>query len=399
MPFERPLNPVTWLVGALLLAGAAVTAAVAGEGLTAALVLAAGFAFALAQRQPPVLPSFIGPMKRRASDFQKTGGNVTVLHGNELPLRLQADIRATQTFLETLRGQVDGVQQDVADGVTAVVAQVEAVNRLSTGQRERIAHSLAGVDTMRNALEVPRTIIGRLGEMLAERDRSITENYAGLQSLAREFQGLRGALDVISQVADKAFFLAINASVEAHRHGEAGAAFGLIATEMRALATQTAVGAREVSDSINSFAERMQTQIVAALPARNAERGDDVLNLVGELERAQEDAATVSTRLSGLMQVMESGHSDLVTTLSDILGRLQFEDVTRQRLEHVGRALSQLAELAGLSLEGAPLPRSVADLLEEQQQGYVMESQKLVHARFSPVGGQIANAAPKIELF
>lgn len=399
MAFERPPHPVPWLAGALLLAGAAVAAAVAGDWAATGLILAAGGALVLAQRKRPPATGFIGPMKRRATDFLRIDRGMTVLHRDELPVRWRADLEAMQTFLETLRGQIEGVQHDVTDGVSAVIAQVEAVNRLSTGQRERIAHSLAGVDTMRDALAVPRAIIGRLGAMLAERDRSITENYTGLQALATEFQGLRGALDVISQVADKAFFLAINASVEAHRHGVAGAAFGLIATEMRALATQTAEGAREVSDNINSFAQRMQAQIVAALPARGAERADDVLNLVSELERAQDDVAAVSTRLSGLMQVMENGHGEIVGTLSDILGRLQFEDVTRQRLEQVARALLDLGELTSLSTSGTPPPRRVADLLEEQQQSYVMESQKQVHARFSSIGGPVANAAPKIELF
>ena len=399
MAFERPPRLVPWFVGMLLLASAGLGAAVAGDGAIGGMIIAAGGAFVLGQRQRPAPSPIFGPFKRRASDFLKIGSDVTVLHRDELPERARRDLAAAQTLLETLRGQIDGVQQDVAEGVTAVVTQVEAINRLSTGQRERIGHSLAGVETMRDVLEVPRAIISQLGEMLAERDRAITENYAGLQSLAREFQELRSALDVISQVADKAFFLAINASLEAHRHGEMGAAFGLIATEMRALATQTADGAREVSASINFFADRMQTQIVAALPTRDGGQRDDVLNLVRDLERAQDDAATVSARLSGLMQVMEAGHSEIVCTLSDMLGRLQFEDVTRQRLEQVGCALGELGKLAVCSYQGAGPSRSVADLLEEQQQNYVMESQRLVHARVASASGTAASAAPKIELF
>ena len=398
LAFARPLHPRRWLAGAGLLAAALAGAMWEGAWIAAGLILASAAGFVLAQHPRPAPPSFIGPMKRRASDFLGFGG-VTILGPDELPERLRADLATAQTFLETLRGQIDGAQQDVAEGVMAVVEQVEAVNRMSTGQRERIAHSLASVETMRTALEVPRTIIGQLGAMLAERDRAITENYAGLQALAREFKELRGALEVISQVADKAFFLAVNASVEAHRHGQAGAAFGLIATEMRALATQTADGAREVSDNINAFAQRMQSQIAAALPEPTTEGGNDVQNLICELERAQDESAAISGQLSGLMQVMESGHSELVGKLSDILGRLQFEDVTRQRLEQVGHALSDLGDLAGRSLNGDEPRRSVAELLEKQQQGYVMESQKIVHARFSSGGSHALSAAPKIELF
>jgi methyl-accepting chemotaxis protein len=106
---------------------------------------------------------------------------------------------------------------------------------------------------MREAVAMPGEIVARLGQMLAERDRRIAENFAGLQALAGEFHALRDTVDVISQVADKAFFLAINASVEAHHQGRAGLAFGLIATEMRSLASQTADGARQVGQAFTPF--------------------------------------------------------------------------------------------------------------------------------------------------
>lgn len=404
MVFAPPPRPAWWLAGALLLAAALVAAVLAGAAVPAALILAAVAALALAQRPRPAAPPFVGPMKRRASDFLRgAGGPVSILAPGDLPPPLREDLAAAQPFLDILCGQIDGVQQDVAQGVTAVVAQVEVVNRLSTGQRERIADSLSGVDRMRDALAVPRRIVARLGAMLAARDRSITENYAGLQTLGREFHELRGALDVISQIADKAFFLAINASVEAHRQGAAGQAFGLIATEMRALATQTAESARAVSDHINSFADRMQAQIVAALPDRAAEEGDDVLRLIAELEQAQGDADAISARLAGLIEVMERGHGEIVLTLSDILGRLQFEDVTRQRLAHVTEALAAFRDFAARSAAGLPPQRRVSDLLADQQRSYVMESQKQVHALFAgappPGAAQAGAAAPRIELF
>lgn len=404
MVFVRPLHPRRWLAGALLLAASLGGAVWEGAWVAAALICAAGSAFVLAQRQHPVPPPFIGPMKRRASDFLGFGGGVTILGPAGLPEPLREDIAATLPFLDTLRGQIDGVQQDVADGVTAVVEQVQAVSRLSSGQRERIADSLSGVGTMRAAVAVPGAIIVRLNAMLGERDRMIAGNYHGLELLAQEFHELRAAVDVISQVADKAFFLAVNASVEAHRHGEAGKAFGLIATEMRALATQTAEGARNVGQRINSFADRMQTQISAAMPGRNDAGTQEVARLMGELDAAQAEIAAISTRLGELITVMEAGHGDLVHSLSDILGRLQFQDVMKQRLGQVGDALGDLRALAAEAAGGVEGRRSVRDLLEDQQRSYVMESQKVVHAVFGGGGeapADLSTEAPlrRIELF
>lgn len=402
MAFVRPHRTIPWLAGALLLGAALAGAVLAGAWVQAALIVAAAGGFVLAQCPRPV-PPFVGPMKRRASDFLPLAGRGSILHDTSLPHQLRDDLEATQPFLAALRGQIDGVQQDVEQGVLSVVTRVQEINQLSVGQRERIASSLSGVDAMREAVTVPGAILDKLGTMLAERDAVIAGNYEGLETLAHEFQALRDTVDVISQVADKAFFLAVNASVEAHRHGEAGKAFGLIATEMRALATQTAEGARQVGASINSFADRMQSQIRAAMPGPAQEDGGAVNQLVRELEAAQGEVAAISARLGSLMQVMEAGHSEMVGHLSDILGRLQFQDVMRQRLSQVGEALGGLQDLAAQSAAGVPPERGVRDLLDEQRQSYVMESQKLVHARSigEPDEADPVAAAPalKIELF
>ncbi|MFM7348635.1 MAG: methyl-accepting chemotaxis protein [Erythrobacter sp.] len=400
--FARPPRPALWLAGAALLGAALVGAGLVGDWPAAGLILAAAGAFVCAQQRPPAPPSFIGPMKRRASDFLKITGDVTVLHPSGLPDHVRDDLAATGPFLDILRGQIDGVQHDVLEGVTSVVEQVQHINRLSTGQRERIANSLSGAGAMQGAVAVPGAIIGQLSAMLAERDAAIADNYAGLEALSAEFQELRGALDVISQVADKAFFLAINASVEAHRQGAAGLAFGLIATEMRALATQTSEGARSVSQGINSFADRMHKQILAALPDRKGGEQDEVQRLVRELESAQGEVAAISTRLSSLMQIMESGHGEILLALSDILGRLQFQDVMSQRLGQVADALGEFQALAAASAAGEPDAGSVRDLIDSQAATYVMASQSAVHAEIADNGGVLptqGNAALKIELF
>lgn len=404
LAFIRPLRPRIWLGAALLLCAGLIGAGLAGQWALAAILMASGCGFAVAQRPAPAPPPFIGPMKRRATDFLRIGAEVTILHPSGLPDALRADLEAAQPLLDTLCGQIEGAQDDVAAGVMSVARQVEDINRLSIAQRDSIAQSLSGIDAMQGAAEAPRMIVARLSAMLAERDRTIAGNYEGLHTLSGEFQELRGALDVISQVADKAFFLAINASVEAHRQGVAGQAFGLIATEMRALATQTADGARHVSQAITSFADRMERQILAALPGSAGQNAADVYALVEELESAQTEVTAASAQLAGLIQIMEAGHRDIVLSLSDILGQLQFQDVMKQRLEQVSDALASLKGLAASSAAGTPSPRSVRDLLADQQRAYVMESQKAVLARFGgpdvPAAVSAAGAgAPKIELF
>ncbi|MEO0031705.1 MAG: hypothetical protein RIS94_1463 [Pseudomonadota bacterium] len=315
-----------------------------------------------------------------------------------IPPPVMADMHAVQPFVETLCGQIDGIQHEVADGVVTVVEQVRAINVMSTGQRQRIHASLAGADAIRAASAVPGEIVGRLEAMLAERDRVIEQNFAGLQALVDEFQDLRNTVDVISRIADKAYFLSVNASIEAHHQSAAGAAFGLIATEMRSLAGQTASGAREVGQSINAFSERMHQQLAAAMP----ESGDGATELGAlfrELDASQATISAAGDDLDGVIQTLDAGHQEIVRSLSEILGSLQFQDVMRQRLEQIFRALRDLEDLATRSITGAPPERSLLDVLEDQRRDYVMESQRHVHSAVVANENDAHEPVARIELF
>lgn len=316
-----------------------------------------------------------------------------------IPPPVLADMQVVQPFVDTLCGQIEGIQHEVAAGVVAVVESVGNINTLSTDQRRRIQASLAGADAIRDAAAVPGEIVDRLGGMLTERDRMISANFAGLQNLADEFQGLRGAVDVISQVADKAFFLSVNAAVEAHHQGRAGEAFGLIATEMRSLASQTAEGARQVGQSINAFADRMHAQLAAAMPGGNENGTLQMGALVQDLGEAQQTIVAAGRELDGVIQTLDAGHQEIVLSLSTILGNLQFQDVMRQRLEQIFGALRELDDLVARSSAGALPRRSLLDVLEAQRDLYVMESQRQVHD--DVVCEDAAGTAPveRIELF
>ena len=383
-----------------------------GAGLATLLLGAAALALvALWRGRQPRAPEreqsgVTGPEPEPVAD---TGGLAFLSDPFAIPPPVLADMQAVQPFVDTLCGQIEGIQADVADGVVNVVRRVESISTLSAGQRDRIFASLAGAQAMREAVAMPGEIVARLGQMLAERDRRIAENFAGLQALAGEFQALRDTVDVISQVADKAFFLAINASVEAHHQGRAGLAFGLIATEMRSLASQTADGARQVGQSIHTFSDRMHAQIAAAMPgaagqAPGAGGGAGEMGaLIAELGTAQQRAADAAAQLDTAMQTLDTGHAEIVRSLSDILGNLQFQDVMRQRLEQIFGALRELEDLIAQSSSGAPPTRSLLDVLEQQRARYVMESQRQVHGAIvnDNAPAEEADAAPaaRIELF
>lgn len=74
-------------------------------------------------------------------------------------------------------------------------------------------------------------------------------------------QAVNGAANVVSNIgknASNSNILALNASIEAARSGEAGKGFSVVATEMRKLATDSAESAQEIKGTLDNIDKQLE---------------------------------------------------------------------------------------------------------------------------------------------
>jgi hypothetical protein len=128
----------------------------------------------------------------------------------------------------------------------------------------------------------------------------------------------------------------------------------VIIRQMQAVTEQTEAAALNLMAKLNGIAQRAAEQAEHAAPKRAEELGRDI---------------------------------------GQIVMALQFQDITRQKLEHVGHALTQVQGHVVRLLEGKPdadIEDSLA-LLKELEHSYTMEAERRVHAE---VNGKPAEPAP-----
>jgi len=315
---------------------------------------------------------------------------------------LDADFIAVPAYVETLLRQIEGVKADAEEGIAQVISEVGTINGQASEQIGRMHASLDSSEALARSNERPRQIISSLQSTLHARTEQLRTNFASLSDLAHQFETLRPLIGTISTIADKAFFLSINAAVEAARAGSGGAAFALVAGEMRALSTLTQTAAKDIGEGIATFTSRMHGELDRARPQVEGS-SSELEQMIGELGEIQGNLAMAGSELTAMIQSMDSGHSQMVERLSSILGHVQFQDVIRQRLDQVGESIGELGEHVSSSVRSARSGNANARLsleqrLEAQQSRYVMHSQRAAFAQASG-GGMLEDAAPRIELF
>jgi len=80
--------------------------------------------------------------------------------------------------------------------------------------------------------------------------RLVTEKVTGLKEYADRMQEIMG---LITNVADQTGLLALNASIEAARAGDAGRGFGVVASEISSLSEQTNAAAGDITELIRNI--------------------------------------------------------------------------------------------------------------------------------------------------
>jgi methyl-accepting chemotaxis protein len=314
-------------------------------------------------------------------------------------LAVKTDMRDAKPCLDVLHNQIGGSLEDSERAVLAVVEQIGSLNQRAQRQRERISQSIqSGKDLAENThdrVESNRQIISTIEARLAEQLEDMRINLERIQTLGNEVIELRPMIKVITSIAQQTQLLALNAEIEAKRAGSAGCGFSVVAFEIRKLSVQSTKAAADIADRIN-----------ATLALANYDSSQVMAQLVGQLAEMQTSFANNSELLLDVITDVDRNYVENVDGLSKTLGHLQFQDVTRQRLEHVQTTLMEVRDHI-VQLSGDPespgwdglFTTTFKDILAEQVAGHRMASQNATHRAIAGGGNSVEESRPDIELF
>jgi|GEM_PF-6969894 len=211
-------------------------------------------------------------------------------------------------------------------------------------------------------------------EFLERRSGDILRSEARLSKIELMATSLAFATKSIRVIAQQTNMLALNATIEASRAGEFGAGFAVVAAEVKTLAKLSDEAAQEIVAGIGSLREAIRDSLVLEVESRvkneQTELGG-VSSSIGELTLQTEKLAAYELEVLDRVQSESVRIGDSVVQL---IGSIQFQDVIRQRLEHMSRIsdlarvqLRQVSEtmLSGL-IENLPSTKDLASALEDE---------------------------------
>ena len=235
---------------------------------------------------------------------------------------------------------------------------------------------------------------------------NLKDNLQRMEGLMMAVKDLTQLIAKIKYIAEQTNILAINAAIEAARAGEHGRSFAVIADEIRKLANHTGDISKQITEGLSQLFDTVTHEFnrVKALIEDSSylHKLEEIESSIKEMEPLFSNVAFVMTEV--IAQV-DRQNAAVVEVVTDLMGRVQFQDVVRQKLEKVIEQIKAISKyniallkwLASPETEGKP--KEIEELLETFYKSYVMEPQRDVHERTVNKVSVRREEAPKIELF
>src|SRR3546814_19861251 len=95
--------------------------------------------------------------------------------------------------------------------------------------------------------------MSRAARMSRQATEEAERGDSRIQALAATAQQIGDVITLIQDIAEQTNLLALNATIEAARAGEAGKGFAVVASEVKSLASQTARATEEIRSQIEEI--------------------------------------------------------------------------------------------------------------------------------------------------
>ena len=202
-------------------------------------------------------------------------------------------VRLADTF-ETAVGEivetVSSASTELENSAGTLTANAERAQELTTMVAAASEEASTNVQSVASATEQLSSSVNEISRQVQESARMATEAVGQaritndrVSELSKAASRIGDVVELINTIAEQTNLLALNATIEAARAGEAGRGFAVVASEVKALAEQTSKATGEIGQQITGIQAATQDSVNA------------IKEISGTIEKLSEIASTIAS--------------------------------------------------------------------------------------------------------
>ncbi len=234
--------------------------------------------------------------------------------------------------------------QELAGTLNSVQMMTDSIQRVAESARTAAEVARTASETAQRGGEaVDQTVSG-----IQSIRESVAETTRKVKRLAESTQEINKIVNSIGQIAQRTNLLALNASIEAAKAGEAGRGFAIVADEVRQLADRTSRASKEIEQIV------LQIQGETGLVMTAMEEGTQEVirgtRVAEQAKRALEEIIQVSKQIDDLVQSITGDtvrQTEVSRNVTQVMQSVELTaQETSQESQRVSVSLQNLAEVS-----------------------------------------------------
>ncbi len=211
------------------------------------------------------------------------------------------------------------------------------------------------------------------------------ETQMEVENFIKSFNLLQGMINEIiktlkqsSDIFEHMNMLSINATIEAVRAGEHGRGFVVVASEFGKLASNSETLSKNAEKLINEISKHLEkTEKMVKILDKDIEIAiDNLRNFIPFLE-----TLSLFEKIVKKSSLLIQENKNLYENINQIIVNLQFQDITKQMLEHVNKIIETVStEIDSLDikhmLEEQEMDEIKKDILQELENNFTMNKER-----------------------
>jgi twitching motility protein PilJ len=234
--------------------------------------------------------------------------------------------------------------EELAVTLNSVQMMTDSIQRVAENAREaeEVARS-SSVTALKGGDAVERTVAGIL-----QIRETVSETTRKVKRLAEASQQISTIVAVISQISSRTNLLALNASIQAARAGEAGRGFAIVADEVRQLADRSATSLQEIEQIVLKI--QTETGSVMTAMEEGIQQVRDVTERSEQAKRSLEDIIQVANRIDALVRSITADTDEQRENSRGVAKVMQAVELTAQATSQESqRVAGSLQNLVGIA--------------------------------------------------
>lgn len=296
---------------------------------------------------------------------------VNAEESNALSQQLTAQANEMLVTNQQAAVQVSDTVKKVMSIAEALAAITETADQLGATSRHSTQTVKKGTDDI---LEIVR--------LVSEIHASVTKTVQHITTLSGHAAEIAGILTTVRHISDQTHLLALNASIEAARAGDAGLGFSVVAEEIRKLSTETNNAVTKIDDLVHNItadvadASKMVTDNASRtekghLYAEHVQSGlANIAKSYAEVDAMINTICTVSGRDAALALSVSEEASKVAEDMTDSIDYVLAVNDVIQRQQAAIEASSTLTvrlQKAASELDSFVVPESNTEIAEIPQ--------------------------------